>query len=250
MITINLLPADLRPIERTPLPRFLVIIVGLTLGLVGVVFLTFMQLIFIPRAHDAVVSKDAVLANLRQQAVKYQKVTAELKDITQRESSLQAIYKTRTIWWEKLDLLCDLIPSSYIGLTALSFIEPASGAGPAAAAANAGTLKLECIAAKAEEKRVASFRRILKGEIPPEWGNEAATTLGKEFIADFVNEEILDYGWKVVQMRDYGNQSAIQFNLEMKLKPKVAPPAARPAAGARPAQTATPAGTGTQPPAP
>jgi Tfp pilus assembly protein PilN len=246
MITINLLPADLRPIERTPLPRFLAILIGVALAAVGVVFLVLMQFILVPRARDAVAKEEEVLASLRPQAAEHQKVTADLKDITQRENALQEIYKTRTIWWKKLDLLCDLIPSSYIGLTTLSFTEPASAGGPAAAAADGGTLKLDCIAAKAEEKRVASFRRILKGEIAPEWGNEAATTLGKEFIAEFVNEEILDYGWKVVQIRDYTDQ-AIQFALEMKLKPKVAPPAKRPPAGARPA--ATPTGAGTQPPA-
>jgi Tfp pilus assembly protein PilN len=246
MITINMLPADLRPIERTPLPRFLTILIGAALAAVGVVFLVAMQFILIPRVRADITSKEEVLANLSQQAAEFQTLTDDLKSITQRENALQEIYKTRTIWWKKLDLLCDLIPSSYIGLTTLGFNESAAGAGGAAkAGTDAGTLKLDCIAAKAEEKRVASFRRILKGEIPPEWGSEPDTALGKEFIADFVNGEILDYGWKVVTMREVGDQLAIQFALEMKLKPKVAPAAKKPTPAARPPATAarTEAGT-------
>jgi Tfp pilus assembly protein PilN len=243
MITINLLPADLRPIERTPLPRFLVILAGVALGAVGIVFLVAMQFVLIPRVRDAISKEDDVLASLRQQAAEFQTLTLSLQNITQREKALREIYKTRTIWWKKLDLLCDLTPS-YVGLTGLSFREP-TGVARGTAAPDAGTLKLDCIAAKAEEKRVASFRRILKGEIPPEWGTEADTDLGKEFIADFVGEEILDYGWRVVTVRDYGDQPAIQFTLEMKLKPKVTPPA-KTATTARPAaRTATPAAAGT-----
>jgi Tfp pilus assembly protein PilN len=243
MITINLLPADLRPIERTPLPRFLVILAGVALAAVGVVFLVAMQIILIPRVREALAEEEKVLTNLRQQAGEYQTLAVDLQNITQREKALQEIFKTRTVWWKNLDVLCDLTPS-YVGLTALSFREPA-GVGAARGTTDGGTLKLDCIAAKAEEKRVASFRRILKGEIPPEWGSEADTTMGKEFIGDFVNEEILDYGWKVVQMRDYGDQPAVQFALEMKLKPKVTPPAKPATPAARPARGAAPAATGT-----
>jgi Tfp pilus assembly protein PilN len=248
MITINLLPADLRPIERTPLPRLLVILVGLTLGLVGVVALAFTQIIFIPRVRDRITKEEEVLANLRQQAAEHQTLTIALQNITQRENALQEIYKTRTIWWKKLDVLADLVPS-YAGLTAFSFAEPSVAGVGAGASADAGTLKLECIAAKAEEKRVASFRRILKGEIPPDWGNEANTVVGKEFISDFVNGEILDYGWKVVMVREYADQPSVQFTLEMKLKPKVAPPAKGLGPGAPSAQAGASTGAGTQPPA-
>jgi len=243
MITINLLPADLRPIERTPLPRFLTIVVGAALAGVGVFFLVLLQFILIPRVRDSISKEEEVLANLNQQTAQYQTLTDALKSITQRENALQEIYKTRTIWWKKLDLLCDLVPTSYIGLAALDFSEPAAGA--AKTGSDGGTLKLDCIAAKAEEKRVASFRRILKGELAPEWGSEPDTALGKEFIADFVNGEILDYGWKVVTMRELGDQTAIQFALEMKLKPKVAPAAKKPTPTARPPATAARTAAGT-----
>ena len=219
MITINLLPPELRPVERTPLPRFLVIILGVALGAVGLVMLIFMHFIWIPGVHDKITNKEQVLLNLRLQAAEHQVLAAALQNITQRTSALEQIWRTRTLWWVKLDLLSDLTPS-YVGLMSFSFREP-PGARTGMLLEDAGTLKMECIAAKAEEKRVASFRRILKGELPPDWGAEPDKELGKEFIEDFVNGEILDYGWKVVELPDYPNQPAIRFTLEMKLKPKV-----------------------------
>lgn len=227
MITVNLLPPDLRPVERTPLPRFLVIVAGVALTAVGLVLLTFIHLAWLPRVRTQIANKEEELVNLRAQAAEFQTLTAEVQNITQREKALQEIYRTRTIWWKKLALLCDLTPS-YVGLTALSFKEAIGASAPGAQPPDAGTLKLECIAAKAEEKRVASYRRILKGELPPEWGSEADKELGKRFISDFVDGEILDYGWKVVELPEYPDQPAIKFTLEMKLKPKAAPQVAKP----------------------
>ncbi len=68
---------------------------------------------------------------------------------------------------------------------------------------------------------MAAFRRNLKGELPPDWGAEPDEKLGKQFIEDFVNGEILDYGWKVIELPAYPNQPAVKFTLEMKLEPKV-----------------------------
>jgi len=230
MISINLLPPDLRPVERTPLPRFLVIIMGVALGAVGLVLLIFMHFIWIPGVQSKIANKEQVLVNLRLQAAEYQVLASALQNITQRTRALEEIWRTRTLWWAKLDLLSDLTPS-YVGLTAMSFKEP-PGARSGVPLTDAGTLTLECIAAKAEEKRVASFRRILKGELPPDWGTEADKELGKRFIEDFVNGEILDYGWKVVELPEYPNQPAVKFTLEMKLKPKVVQQATlTPAAG-------------------
>lgn len=226
MITVNLLPPDLRPVERTPLPRFLVIVVGVALAAVALVLLTFIYFIWIPRVHTQIANKEQELTNLRAQAGEYETLSAALQNITQREKALEEIYRTRTIWWKKLALLSDLTPS-YVGLTTLGFKQP-TGVGRAAQAADAGTLKVESIAARAEEKRVASYRRILKGELPPQWGSEADKELGQRFIGDFVDGEILDYGWKVVELPEYPDLPAIKFTLEMKLKPKVTPPVTRP----------------------
>jgi len=231
MITINLLPAELRPVERTPLPRFLVIVAGVAAGAVGMFLLVFLHFSWLPRERMSVENLEQVLVSKRTEAAEFQTLSLELSEITQRERALEEIYRSRTVWWQKLDCLCDLVPS-YVGLTALNFKEPAGA--PGAQAESAGTLKLECIVAKAEEKRVAAFRRILKGEVPPEWGREPERSVGEEFIADIVDGEIVDYVWKVVELPDYPDQFAIQFILELKLKPRVTPSAATTQAG-RPA---------------
>ena len=222
MITINLLPPDLRPVERTPLPRLLVVLVGVALGAIGLVFLLFMHASWLPGVRRELEAKTDEVTSLQQQAAEFERLTVELRNITQREQALQQIYRSRTIWWKKLDQLCDLVPS-YVGLTGLKFTE-ARAATRGAAQADAGTLRMECLAAKAEEKRVAAFRRILKGELLQEGGQEADEKLGREFIADFLDGEVLDFGWRVDELTDYPGQPVLKFPLEMKLKPKVAPP--------------------------
>jgi len=227
MITVNLLPPDLRPVEHTPLPRLLVIYTGVALAAIGLTLLAFMHFNWIPDVQTKISNKTQEVESLKQQAAEYETLNLALQNITQREKACEAIWRTRTLWWQKLDSLCDLTPD-YVGLTTLAFKEPT---GAPTQVPDEGTLRMDCIAAKDEEKRVASFRRILKGELPPD--------RDKQFISDFVGGEISDYGWKVVEPPDYPGKLAINFTLEMKLKPKV-PPAVQttvPSAAGRPVTT-------------
>ena len=219
MITVNLLPPELRPVEHTPLPRLLVIYTGVALAAIGLTLLVFMHFSWIPDIQTKIDNKTQEVESLKQQAAEYETLNLALQNITQRENACEEIWRTRTLWWHKLDLLCDLAPA-YVGLTTFTFKEPTAARGQLT---DGGTLRMDCIAAKEEEKRVASFRRILKGELPPDWGTEGDKDLGRQFIGAFVNGEILDYGWKMVELPDYPDQPAIQFALEMKLKRKEDP---------------------------
>jgi len=219
MITVNLLPADLRPVERTPLPRFLAIVVGVALGVTGLLALFVLYFNKLPDVHQRIASYDDTIKALEVQAAEFTKVKRELNSILQREAAVQAMYRGRTVWWKKLDQLTDLTPS-FVGMTRVDFKETSARRGEAE---SAGTLMMDCIVAKAEEKRVARFRRILKGEVPPEWGAPADVKVGAEFIEAFVGREIQDGGWRHVESSEYPEEPAIEFTLRMRLLPKEAP---------------------------
>jgi hypothetical protein len=219
MITINLLPADLRPMERTPLPRFLVILVGLVLGLSGLIVLSIYHFSKLNRVRVQIAAEEDTITALEPSEVEYNKVRAQLASILQQEAALKALYAGRTIWWKKMDQLTDLTPS-FVGLNRLAFKEQAPSR--TGESESSGTLTMDCVVAQAEEKRVARFRRILKGEVPPEWGLPSDVRIGEKFIGDFVDGEIQDGGWRQVPPADAEEIPALEFQLQLRLKPKVA----------------------------
>jgi hypothetical protein len=237
MIEINLLPPELRPIERTPLPRLLVWCVGLAAILAGGSLLAFMHVKWLPALQRRSKELDQQIAQKQALAAQADKLKREIEEIAKRQRAVEQLWKARTVWWIKLDQLVDLVPE-YVGLDSLSFKPAAVRAARAEEEESAGKLAMRCICSYPEEARLAEFRNRLKGVIPIEEASEPE--VGKRFIADFYLE-IVDQGWEQKKAPPgFEQEWILEFPLELNLKPKLKP-AAPPAPAAPGAAAPAPA---------
>ncbi len=228
MIEINLLPPELRPVERTPLPRFLVLCVGAALIVAGVFALVSMYVRGIPSLKRKISGLETKIAEKQTQAVEHDRLQIEIADIGKRQRAIQTIWESRTLWWEKLDQLVTLVPE-YVGLESLAFRPGAArasrvkGKGPQ----SAGKLTMSCLCRYPDQEKLAEFRNVLKGVLPVAASDPE---VGARFITDF-QYEIVDKGWEQKEAGpEYEQAWVLEFSLELDLKAKR--PLAVPAAGA------------------
>ena len=234
MIEVNLLPQEYRRPERTPLPRFIVILIGVALVASLGSFLT-KKLIDVRNEKNTQQELEQRLGLLKKQFVdRYDQLVAQKQEIEIRISAIETIWQSRLYWAVKLDQLADLVPI-YVGLKDLKLEEPRSYA-RAAGGASGGTLFMSCISASENERRLANFRRILKGEIPP-LNRNVPEDSGRIFYEDFQGE-IEDFGYKITETDDYEEKEYIEFNLRMALKPR----GQQAVTGVRSSPAASPAG--------
>ncbi len=233
MIEVNLLPPEYRRVERTPLPRFLVFIVGVAAIVASLFYLISVGYFRINREKGRSEDLKKQVELQKGQLLDYDRLKTEIASFEARKSALEQMWHSRILWSVKFDQLSDLVPS-YVGLTRLEFT-PAAGRRARATIGEetAGTLVLDCISATADEKRLANFMRVLKGEASPE--APAERSVGKEFFKDF--SALVDSGWDKEELSDYVEKEALKFRLELLLKP-LGPKAPQPVT--RPARTVTP----------
>jgi len=235
MIEVNLLPPEYRRIERTPLPRFLVFLVGAAAIVASLFYLFYLSYFRVSAEKQRSEDLKRQIALQKPSLAIYDKLNAEIASFEARKAALEQIWQSRILWSRKFDQLCDLVPK-YIGLTRLEFTPTRARRTRAALAEEtAGTLVLDCISATDDEKRLANFMRVLKGEAPPE--PPADRSVGKKFFADF--SALVDSGWKKSEFKDYAEKEALEFRIELLLKP-LRPKAAQPVA--RPVRVITPPG--------
>ncbi len=221
MIEINLLPPELRPVERTPLPRLVVWCVGAAAVAVGVVLLLFMHMRWLPALERKSKDLDQRITQKQVLADEADRLKREIEEIARRQRVVEQLWKARTVWWIKLDQLVDLVPED-VGLESLSFKPEPVRARRVEGEESAGRLAMKCICSHPEEARLAEFRNRLKGAVPI----EAATDpeVGKWFIEDF-HPEIVDRGWDQKKAPlGFEQEWILDFALELNLKPKVKPP--------------------------
>ena len=215
MIEVNLLPIELRRVERTPLPRFLVIIFGtaavLTLAALGMI----VSLRTVPdlrsRENDLVTTIPA-----RQvQAAAYDRILEEIAATQDRKKAISEVWRKRIMWSEKLVQIAEMTPA-FVGLTDLALDEPReTGRG---GEENGGTLTLQSICAGTDHSRIANVRRIFQGQYQVTGNRDP--WVGKRFYGSFM--DLLPTGTQMVEVKDCVETEALKFSLEMPLKPAAA----------------------------
>lgn len=136
MIKINLLPPQLRPIKRSPLPHLIsLVFLALALGAMALVYLNTRD------AVSAIENRQAEIASRLQalQAVtdEYKRLEAEEKVLQSKVAVIEEILQDRIIWSEWLSSLIELMPENvWLGRVWVSLreivreevvIDPASG---------------------------------------------------------------------------------------------------------------------------
>jgi len=210
MIEVNLLPAEMRRVEHTPLPRFLVILVGtaavMATGAFGVV-VNWRQ---VPDLEDKAAVVRADVRKSEKSAAKHDELLESIAETKDRKRTISELWHARIPWSMKWAQLSEMTPR-FVGLTDMKLEEPRrSGRGDE----NGGLLTFETLIAGDRLDRVSNFRRVLKGEVAAKGGD---VLVGKKFFESF--QDLLPTGAKKVEVRDYVEKVALDLKVKMPLKP-------------------------------
>lgn len=221
MIEINLLPPEMRKVDRTSMKRLVTMVTAIVLLSSSVIGVTvFIKGYYGEKSTNAVLDKE--VKRLEPLAREYDVLSAELKGIETRIATIDEIRTTRLRWGKKLDQLYAILPE-YVWFDKIELKQ--TKAVSAAGGGMNSKVVLDCYLAGADEKRYAEFRRILSGDLVADGPYK-----GSDFIGDFSS---LGYsGWARQEFPETEEGVALKFNLELEVKPLV--PAVAPVKPSRP----------------
>ena len=108
MITINLLPPEHRKKERTPLSRFIVLLVGVIILATALAFFFYVRVSLVGYATTELATKQTVLKQVTLQHEFFKKLEKQKDEYQKREETIQKIRDSRILWCVKLMQLYDL----------------------------------------------------------------------------------------------------------------------------------------------
>jgi Tfp pilus assembly protein PilN len=211
MIEVNLLPLELRRVEHTPLPRFLVVILGtaavMATGAVGMV----VNWRTLPdfRTRESTLVSDISRSEL--QAGAYNRLLEQIAETQDRKKAIAEVWRTRIMWSEKLAQIAEMTPT-FVGLTELKLEE--GRATTRVGQEEGGTLTIQSLCAGADHSRVANVRRIFQGQYRV--AESSDPWLGKRFFGSF--QDLLPTGTQMIEVKDCVETEALKFSLVMPLK--------------------------------
>jgi hypothetical protein len=173
MITINLLPPEHRKKERTPLSRFIVLLVGVIILATSLAFFFYVRVSLVGYATTELANKETQLQQVNIQHRYYLRLVEQRKDYEQREETIQKIRDSRILWCVKLMQLYDLfalddfrdkawIDGLRVNMTARRV---RTRRGRDAGEAPVGTMEFTLNTAGKEFTRLTDVREALMGEV-------------------------------------------------------------------------------------
>jgi len=212
MIEVNLLPLELRRVERTPLPRFLVIIIGTAVVMATSAVAMVVNWRTLPdlRSKESTLLSD--IGRSEAQAMDHDRLLDQIAETQDRKKAIAEVWRTRIMWSEKLAQVAEMTPA-FIGLTEVKLDEPRSSG--RAGQEDGGTLTIQSICAGADHSRVANVRRIFLGQYRV--ADSSDPWVGKRFFGSF--QDLLPTGTQAIEVKDFVETEALKFSLVMPLKP-------------------------------
>lgn len=112
MIVVNLLPEELRPIKRTPLPHLASLLV-LVLALAGMAATYLAMAADIGSRRDRLAATEQELASLADTVAEFKELKKKKEQLDRKISVIQDITKDRIIWSKRLHQLVSLTPDNF-----------------------------------------------------------------------------------------------------------------------------------------
>ena len=109
MITIDLLPDDLRKVEHTPYPRLIVILLGVVTFVVLVFLNINLYFIRMPEKKEALEDARDNLKDVKGQVTAVTTLEKELEDMRKRRDTVVSLVLDRVRFAKKLDLFADVV---------------------------------------------------------------------------------------------------------------------------------------------
>ncbi|MCX7806303.1 MAG: hypothetical protein N3A38_14110 [Planctomycetota bacterium] len=164
MILINLLPEERRPVERTPLPRFLTYVAGVLVACLQISVLLSYHMSKIPDAKQSIETAKKAREEQKKIADEVDAIDKEIQRLGNIRKTLGDLESDRVCWGRILDRLCDSVPDN-LWLVSLSIQRQGGGESLGAAEVRRYTIKMTGMAlgdTDAEARRnVTDFIRNL-----------------------------------------------------------------------------------------
>lgn len=111
MIQVNLLPEELRPIKRTPIPYIISVLI-LAGAIAGMVYMYNNTQSIIQGHQDLAAQYQSEFAGLESVVTKYNEMVSLKRTLSQKIATIDEIVKGRVIWSQQLFNLSDLLPEN------------------------------------------------------------------------------------------------------------------------------------------
>ncbi len=109
MIKINLLPAEKRKAERTPLPRFFLIVINAAAFVLFAAGIIYFTLIKLPQVERDIRSNLDQRANLQKDVEKHDARQKELEALKQKVGQIDQLTTRGIEWWQAVNAVWDVI---------------------------------------------------------------------------------------------------------------------------------------------
>ncbi|MBI4711946.1 MAG: hypothetical protein HY762_01365 [Planctomycetes bacterium] len=202
MIKINLLPVEKRRVEKTPLPRFLllnaVIIICLLLGFWNGYILFKLQ-----GKEKILAESKQRLTGLNAQVKDFDKMVSDENVLSQWSKSVAEVEKTRKfLWWEQVDQLWDVVQSApTVWLTNQLRVDDAGTSQLAGTTPIEGVIVIDCLSAGDKPEPMGEFRIKLRSHP------------GLTNVFDMITKNPLNI--EKVSMPDTTEGYALRFSMEL-----------------------------------
>jgi len=110
MIQVNLLPEEMRRIEHTPLPRFILILSGAVLVVLCCSAWVYLHFNALSAVHDEEARLIEQVARQETRAKEADDLKKDIETLTSRRDTIQELSEGRREWWVLIDELSDIIP--------------------------------------------------------------------------------------------------------------------------------------------
>lgn len=169
MISINLLPAEYRKSEATPIARFLAIVIGAVVVTTGLVVYGWVHYSKLRGVRDVRETTEAEFANKKAQSDVSQSLQAEINAYEARRKAIQQVAKARILHSRKLDEFLSVLYNSGDPTTYNVWLKSFSVKPPHArskrAAGNGGSMSFSGFSESREFSRVTNLRDAIKDDV-------------------------------------------------------------------------------------
>jgi Tfp pilus assembly protein PilN len=170
VISINLLPAEYRKSEATPIARFLAIVIGAVVVTTGLVVYGWIHYSKLRGVRDVRETTEAEYSNKKAQSDVSQSLQAEINAYEARRKAIQQVAKNRIIHSRKLDEFLGVLynsgdPTTYnIWITTFS-VKPPRTKSRGKGAGNGGAMTFSGFSESREFSRVTNLRDAIKDDV-------------------------------------------------------------------------------------
>lgn len=170
MISINLLPAEYRKSEATPIARFLAIVIGAVVVTTGLVVYGWVHYSKLRGVREVREATEAEFANKKAQSDVSQSLQVEINAYEARRKAIQQVAKNRILHSRKLDEFLGIMhnngdPTTYnVWLNSFT-VRPPRAATRGKKAGNGGSLSFSGFSESREFSRVTNLRDAIKDDV-------------------------------------------------------------------------------------